>query len=258
MDYVQAIVLGIVQGLTEWLPISSSGHLVIIQELGGIKVPLLFDVMLHFGTLLAVCAMFWKDLLKILASIVHLDFESEYGRLAQFLVVGSIPVALAGALLYDFFASLFTNLTAVGVALLITGIILYSSKFHSESKTLNYKESFLVGIAQAIAIIPGISRSGFTIATGLLRGIDQREIFRFSFLLSIPAIIGANVFELTKNPLAGFDRISMTIGTVTAAVVGYLSLKLLLRLVVNRKFYLFSFYCLALGLLILMISFFVE
>jgi undecaprenyl-diphosphatase len=255
MDYVQAILLGIVQGLTEWLPISSSGHLVIIQELLGIQVPLIFDVMLHFGTLLAVCAMFWKDLLKIVSSIVHLDFQSEYGTLAQFLVVGSIPIALIGALFHDFFASLFTNLTAVGVALLLTSIILYSSKFHKESKQLNYKESFLVGIAQAIAIIPGISRSGFTIATGLLRGIDRREIFRFSFLLSVPAIIGANMFELITVPLTGFDMISMTVGTVTAAVVGYLSLKLLLRLVVNRKFYLFSFYCLALGLLILIIRF---
>jgi undecaprenyl-diphosphatase len=210
--------------------------------------------MLHLGTLLAVFAMFWKDLLKILASIVHLDFKSEYGKLAAFLVVGSIPVALVGALFHDFFASLFSNLTAVGVALLITGIILYSSKFHNESKQLNYKESFLVGIAQAIAIIPGISRSGFTIATGLLRGVDRREIFRFSFLLSIPAIIGATVFELTTVPLAGFDLMDMTLGTLTAAVVGYLSLKLLLRLVVNRKFYLFSFYCLGLGLLILSIS----
>ncbi|RZN37733.1 MAG: undecaprenyl-diphosphate phosphatase [Methanophagales archaeon ANME-1-THS] len=258
MDYVQAIVLGIVQGLTEWLPISSSGHLVIIQELCGIQVPLLFDIMLHFGTLLAVFAMFWKDLLKIVASIIHLDFGSEYGTLALFLVVGSIPVALVGALFHDFFKSLFRNLTAVGVALLITSVVLYSSKFHSESKTLNYKESFLVGIAQAIAIMPGISRSGFTIATGLLRGIDRREIFRFSFLLSIPAIIGANLFELATAPLAGFDLIGMIAGTLTAAVVGYLSLKLLLRLVVNRKFYLFSFYCLALGLLILVISFLVE
>ena len=254
MDYLQAIFLGIVQGLTEWLPISSSGHLVIIQELFSIKVPLIFDIMLHFGTLLAVFAIFWKDILKILLSIVKLDFKSEYGKLAKFLVVGSIPAALVGALFHDFFASLFTNLTAVGVALLITGIILYSSKFHSESKTLSYKESFLVGFAQALAIIPGISRSGFTIATGLLRGIGRREIFRFSFLLSIPAIIGANVFEFTTVPLAGFDLMGMTVGTLTAAVVGYLSLKLLFRIVLDSKFYLFSFYCLALGLLVLIIS----
>ena len=255
MDYLQAIVLGIVQGLTEWLPVSSSGHLVIIQEIFGIEVPLLFDIMLHFGTLLAVFAMFWNDIQKMLSCIVTLDFKSEYGKLALFLVVGSIPIALLGFFLHDFFASLFTNLTAVGVALVITGLVLYSSKFPEESKKLNGKESFVVGVAQALAIVPGFSRSGFTITTGLLRGIDRREIFRFSFLLSIPAIIGATVFELTTVSLAGCDLLCMTLGAAIAAVVGYLSLKLLLGFVVNRQFYLFSYYCLALGLLIVLIGF---
>jgi undecaprenyl-diphosphatase len=255
MDYLQAIVLGIVQGLTEWLPISSSGHLVIIQEVFGIEVPLVFDIMLHFGTLLAVFAMFWNDILKMISSVVTRDFTSEYGKLALFIVVGSLPIALIGFLFHDFFASLFTNLTAVGAALVITGIVLYSSKFPEESRKLNNKESFVVGLAQALAIVPGFSRSGFTITTGLLRGIDRRETFRFSFLLSIPAIIGATIFEFTTASLAGCDVLCMTIGTVIAAIVGYLSLKLLLSLVVNSKFYLFSYYCLALGLLIVVIGF---
>lgn len=258
MDHFEAILLGIVQGLTEWLPISSSGHLVLIQELAGIRVPLIFDILLHFGTLFAVFVMFWEDILRIFASIIHLDFQSEYGKLAQFLVVGSIPIGLAGTLLHEFFASLFTSMKAVGIALLITGMVLYSSKFHRESRSLSYKESLLVGIAQAIAIVPGISRSGFTITTGLLRGIERREIFRFSFLLSIPAIVGANLFELATAPLAEFELLSMAAGTLTATVVGYLSLKLLQRLVVDRKFYLFSFYCLALGLLTLLISLHIE
>ena len=251
MPYLQAIFLGVVQGLTEWLPVSSSGHLVIIQNSLGIKAPLVFDLLLHFGTLLAVFAMFWKDLLKIAWSLIRLHFNDEYGRLAKYIVVGSIPIAVVGYFFHDFFASLFDSSVSVGFSLLTTGVVLYLSKFHKQSRKLDSKESFLVGIAQAISIIPGISRSGFTITTGLLRGVERKEIFRYSFLLSIPAIIGANVFEFTRVSWAGLEIGSMLVGTFMAAIVGYLSLKLLIRLVINQKFHLFSFYCVALGILIL-------
>ena len=251
MQYLQAIFLGVVQGLTEWLPISSSGHLVIIQNSLGIKAPLVFDILLHFGTLLAVFALFWQDIFKIILSLIRLDFSSEHGKLTKYIIIGSIPIAVVGYLLHDFFASLFNSSTSVGFALLITGVVIYFSKFHRESRVLDAKESLLIGIAQAIAIVPGISRSGFTITAGLLRGVERREVFRYSFLLSIPAIIGANVFEFTRVSWVELEIGSMLVGTLVAALVGYFSLKLVMRLILNRKFYFFSFYCVALGLLIL-------
>jgi len=254
MQYLQAIFLGVVQGLTEWLPVSSSGHLVIIQNSLGIKAPLIFDIFLHFGTLLAVFAMFWQDIFKIMLSLVRFNFSDEHGKLAKYIFIGSIPIAVVGYLFHDFFVSLFNSSISVGFALFTTGVVIYFSKFHKESRMLDSKESLLVGIAQAISIVPGISRSGFTITAGLLRGVERREIFRFSFLLSMPAIIGANVFEFTKVTWAELEIGSMLVGTLVAAIVGYLSLKLLMRLVLNRKFHFFSFYCVALGLLILAIN----
>jgi undecaprenyl-diphosphatase len=238
MQYLQAIFLGVVQGLTEWLPVSSSGHLVIVQSFLGIKAPLIFDILLHFGTLLAV-------------SLITLNFNDEHGKLAKYILIGSIPIAVVGYIFHDFLASLFNNPVYVGFALLATGIFIYLSKFHKETKSLNSKESLLVGIAQAIAIIPGISRSGFTITTGLLRGIERRAIFRFSFLLSVPAIIGANIFEFTQVSWTELEIGSMLVGAFVAAIVGYLSLRLLLRLVINQRFHLFSYYCIALGLLVI-------
>lgn len=254
MQYLQAIFLGVVQGLTEWLPVSSSGHLVIIQNSLGIKVPLMFDIALHFGTLLAVFAMFWRDISKIISSLARLNFSDEHGKLAKHIFIGSIPIAVVGYLFHDFFASLFYSSISVGFTLLATGVFIYFSKFHKQSRMLDSKESLLVGIAQAISIIPGISRSGFTITTGLLRGVERREIFRYSFLLSVPTIIGAIVFEFTKVSWAEIEIGSMLAGASVAAIVGYLSLKLVIKLVLNRKFHLFSFYCVALGLLILAIN----
>jgi undecaprenyl-diphosphatase len=231
--------------------VSSSGHLVIVQSFLGIKAPLIFDILLHFGTLLAVFVLFWKDIIKILLSLITLNFNDEHGKLAKYILIGSIPIAVVGYIFHDFLASLFNNPVYVGFALLATGIFIYLSKFHKETKSLNSKESLLVGIAQAIAIIPGISRSGFTITTGLLRGIERRAIFRFSFLLSVPAIIGANIFEFTQVSWTELEIGSMLVGAFVAAIVGYLSLRLLLRLVINQRFHLFSYYCIALGLLVI-------
>lgn len=254
MPYLQAIFLGFVQGLTEWLPISSSGHLVLVQNSLGIKAPLIFDILLHFGTLLAVFAMFWRDIFKILARVVRLNFSDEHGRLAKYIIIGSIPIAVVGYLLHDVFVALFMSSVSVGITLIATGVFIFFSKYHKQTRTLDAREALLVGIAQAVSIIPGISRSGFTITTGLLRGVERKEIFRYSFLLSVPAIIGANIFEFTRVSWAGLEMGSMVVGTLVAAIVGYLSLKLLMRLVLNRKFHFFSFYCVALGLLVLAIN----
>jgi len=254
VDLVSALFLGTVQGLTEWLPISSSGHLVIVQQIMKMNVPLIFDVMLHFGTLLAVIIFFWKDILKVLKSFFTLDFKSKEGKLIKFIIVGTIPVALIGLIFYDIIESFFSNLLTVGVALIITGIILLLTKKSRGKKELKLFDSILIGIAQAFALIPGISRSGATISTGLFKGIDKETVFKFSFLLSIPAIIGANLLELIKNPITETDALPLFVCVFTSAIMGYLSLKLLYRVLKKGKFYYFSFYCFILGILVLVYS----
>jgi len=254
VDLVSALFLGIVQGLTEWLPISSSGHLVIVQQIMKMNVPLFFDVILHLGTLLAVIVFFWKDILKILKSLFTLNFNSEEGKLIKFIIIGSIPVALIGYLFHDIIESFFSNLLTVGLSLIITGTFLLLTKKSKGRNELKLFDSIIIGIAQAFALIPGISRSGATISTGLFKGIDKKTVFKFSFLLSIPAIIGANLLELTKNPITQTDVLPLFVCVITSAIVGYLSLKFLYGMLTKGKFYYFSFYCFILGLFILFYS----
>lgn len=253
---IEAILLGLIQGLTEWLPISSSGHLIIAQKLLGIEVPLLFDVMLHFGTLIAVFVFLWSDIVKILKSLVKLDFKSESGKLIPFIIVGSIPVMLIGLIFHDIVDVLFKNLLVVSITLIITGIILFFTKFTKGGRKLNLWDSLIIGIAQAFSLIPGISRSGSTISTGLFRNLDKDSAFKFSFLLSIPAILGANIFELT-NSIFSNTKIDFTFyitGIVIAAIVGYLSLRFLFKILRKGRFYLFSYYCLVVGFIVLVFT----
>ena len=254
IDLFNVLFLGIVQGLTEWLPVSSSGHLVIVQQIMGMNVPLLYDSMLHFGTLFAVIVFFWKDILKILKNLFTLNFKTEEGKLIIFIIVGTIPVALIGLLFYDTIESFFSNLLTIGISLIITGIILLFTKKSEGKKEITLFDSILIGIAQAFAILPGISRSGATISAGLIRGIDEEKVFRFSFLLSIPAIISANALELIKNPITETDFLPLFICIITAATIGYLSLRFLCNILKKGKFYYFSFYCFILGLLVLIYS----
>ena len=260
VNLFEAVFLGIVQGLTEWLPISSSGHLVIAQQIFGMQVPLLFDIMLHAGTLVAVFVFFWKDIMKILRSIVRLDFKSGDGRVALFILIGSVPIALAGFFLYGFITPLFNSLIATGSALIITGSILYFTKILRSriEKTLNYTNAFFIGIAQAFSLLPGISRSGITISSALFRRINKQQAFTFSFLLAIPAIIGANAFELYRATTdlslgaVGFESI---VGAVVAAVVGYLSLKFLWGILNKGKFHFFAYYCWIVGIVALIYAY---
>ncbi|MBW2992838.1 undecaprenyl-diphosphate phosphatase, partial [Candidatus Woesearchaeota archaeon] len=240
MNIVQALILGIVQGITEWLPVSSSGHLVLVQEYFGLSVPVAFDVMLHAATLLVVFVIFWKDIIAILKSLLKLKWD-ENTKLLVFIIIASIPIALIGYLFHDFFVSLFSNVIAVGIALLCTGTFLYFTKIPKHNKQLNWWKAVIVGIAQAIAIIPGISRSGSTISAGLYMNIDRKKIARFSFLLSIPAIIGASIFEF-KN-LVFVDTSSIVVGSIASFIVGYISLKWLLKIIHRGKFHNFSYYC---------------
>jgi len=251
---IEVFILAVVQGLTEWLPISSSGHLVITQKALGLNLPLIYSVMLHVGTLIVVLTVFRKDILEIIKAVVKRDFETEEGKLALFIVVGSVPIAFTGFVFHDFFESLFSNLPAVGLALLITGFVLFFSEKRIGNKKMGMLDSILIGVAQAIAIIPGVSRSGVTISTGLLRKVDKATAFKYSFLLSAPAIAGATVMESKELVVGNIDLIPLFLGTIVSMIVGYVSLKLLQKIVMNQKIHMFAYYCWAVGVLIILFT----
>ena len=255
MDLIQVLILAIIQGIMEWLPISSSGHLVVVQQHLGLKVPLIFDVSLHVGTLCVIIVAFRKDIAEIVKALYKLDFKSEEGKLAIHIALGSIPTAIIGLLFHDIFKLLFNSTLAVGTALIITGFILYFSKLRKNGKELSYLDSLLIGIAQGVAIAPGISRSGITLSTGFLRRIKKEVIFRYSFLLSIPAVIGATVMESKDLVVGEVDMVAPLFGVVVSMVVGYVSLKLLLKIVLKEKFHLFAYYCWIAGLITIIFSF---
>jgi len=253
---IEVFILAVVQGLTEWLPVSSSGHLVITQKVLGVNPPLIFDVMLHVGTLMVVLTVFRKDILEIIKAFVRRDFETEEGKLALFIVVGSVPIAIIGFVFYDFLKSLFSNLLAVGLALLITGCVLFFSEKRIGNRKIGILDSLLIGLAQGITIIPGISRSGVTLATGLLRRVDKATAFKYSFLLSVPTVIGATVMESKELATANVDMTPLFLGAIISMIVGYASLKLLQKIVMNEKFHLFAYYCWTVGLAIIIFTIF--
>ena len=249
---IEALFLAVVQGLTEWMPVSSSGHLVITQTVLGLNPPLIFDVMLHVGTLIVVLTVFRKDIVDIIKAVIKRDFETEEGKLALFIVVGSVPIAIIGFVFYDFFKSLFSNLLAVGVAIIITGSVIFFSEKRMGNRKMGILDSLLIGLAQAVTIIPGISRSGITVATGLLRKIDKTKAFRYSFLLSVPAVIGATVMESRDLVLGNMDMAPVFLGATISMIVGYVSLKILKKIVMNKKFHLFAYYCWTVGIAIIL------
>jgi undecaprenyl-diphosphatase len=250
MDYLQSIVLGLIQGLTEWLPISSSGHLVLAQRLMNLTVPVGFDVMLHIGTLLSVVIFFWRDIKKILVSVFNRDVRDENFKLFTYILIGSVPTAVIGFFLMKFFESLFLNIRAVGVGFLVTGLLLLLSRFWNNNKKLSWKSSLLIGTVQGVSIAPGISRSGSTISTGLFSGVKKEDVFKYSFLLSIPAIIGATIMEygsVNMNDLCTYSAA----GLVVAAFVGYFAIKAVKKILISDKFYWFAAYCFVLGAVVL-------
>ncbi len=251
MDIIKAVILGLVQGITEWLPVSSSGHLAILQNYFGLEVPVLFDVVLHVATLFVIIAVFWKDILKCLKALSKWDWRSEYGKLNKFIIIGSIPTAIIGYVFHDIFISFFQNLFAVGIALLVTGCILFLCRNKKPKKEVGNQSSLLIGIMQGLAIIPGISRSGATIGSGILMGVDRKKVARFSFLLATPAIIGATIFEFSS--IGQLEIVPTLAGSVVSFIVGYFSLKTLLKLITQNKFWMFSIYCWILGMTLVLI-----
>ncbi len=249
----EIFLLSFVQGVTEWFPISSSGHLVIFQELLKINVSVTFDIMLHLGTLLGVILFLRKDLQSILRAVFKLDFSGREGRMFIYMILGTIPTAIAGLFLKNVFEAMFASLLLTGTAMLLNGIILYSTKLAKPRRKLDALDSFLVGVSQAIAITPGISRTGITVSTALLRGVEGDEAYRFSLLLSVLSIIGGSVVKLQD---VNFEQESLTIilGILVTAVIGYLALRIVKKYVIGQSFYKFACYCLAMGLLIIFLS----
>ncbi|VVB73142.1 Undecaprenyl-diphosphatase [uncultured archaeon] len=251
MDILQAIVLAVLQGLTEWLPVSSSGHLAIAQQLMGTGPQVLFDIFLHFGTLITAAVFFWKDLMEILKSVLRLDFKSDHGRLFVLMAIASVPTAIIGFAFKGFFESMFSSMAMIGAALVITGAaLLLSERMKAKAGgRIGAVQSFIVGIAQGIAVAPGISRSGATISTGLALGLDRETAARFSFLILIPAVLGATAFELkdAMETQQAFDPLLLAAGVATSAMVGYIAMGAFLGFVKKERLDIFAYYCLIIG-----------
>jgi len=255
VSFVQAVFLGIVQGLTEWLPISSSGHLVILQQIFSIEVPLLFDVMLHIGTVAAVFVFFRREIWKKFQALLRWDVYAG-GRMLSYIAVATVPVAVVGYFFRGGIALLFKSLQDVGVLMVFTGFILFNTRAIRGKRKLGLKDAVYVGFAQAASLAPGISRSGMTISTVLMRGVRKEQAFTFSFMLAIPAIIGASVLELYNAQLNGSLNYvimpEMWLGTAVAFVVGYVSLQILKDFIIREKFYKFGVYCWVVGFAVLL------
>lgn len=268
MDIFQAIIIGLVQGLTEFLPVSSSAHLIFVQQaLGLTDVPLAFDVLLHAGTLVAVFIYFYNDIIQMIKgfflSLIDLKegkFMSEikrdpYKKLAWLTIIATIPIGVVGLLFNDVVEELFGGLTVPAFLLLITGCLLYFSQRMNSGKinvqNISTKEALVMGCGQALAILPGLSRSGTTIASGLFVGLDKEFAAKFSFILSIPAILGAAVVQLKDLSGANIELSACVAGFIVAVISGYIAISFLLKLVRERSLDIFAFYCWIVGIVIL-------
>lgn len=266
MSILQAIILGIVQGLTEFLPVSSSGHLVLVEHLLGVPVTedITFEVFVHFGTLMSVVAVLGKDIVEIIKSFLgavkeikltkKYYEESEYFRLGIYILIASVPAAIVGLNYEKDIASAFTDPKLVAVMLVFTGLILYLTGLMrpSDPRKIRAGSAFLIGLAQALAIIPGISRSGSTISTAMYLRISPVQAARFSFLLSVPVITGATLLKTGELLMAGFSfwyLAPILVGTLVAFLSGYFAIKFLLQIIEKGKFSFFSYYCLIVGTL---------
>jgi undecaprenyl-diphosphatase len=254
--------LGIIQGLTEFLPVSSSGHLVLFQNLLGMKEPQIFlDVMLHVGTLLSLLVFLRKEIFSLIMGLLHFlkspkTFHQDPRIKMLFaLAVASVPTAVIGYLLSDYFESLFASLRTVGFALMVTGIFLFLTKYAREKRRNFLGHPFIIGILQGAAIIPGFSRSGLTIGGAMFLGWKREEAARFSFLLSLPAILGAALFQHGKIGSTSQPWTIIITGVAISAIFGYLALALLVSIINRGNFYKFSFYCFLIGSTAIIYSF---
>lgn len=262
MSFITIIILGIIQGMTEFFPVSSSGHLVLFQNMFGLKEPQIFaDVMLHVGTLISLFVFLRREIRDLLkGTLLFVRNPKRYHndprvKLIFALGLASIPTALIGYLFSNFFESLFASLRTVGLALIFTGCYLFLTKFATEKRKNFLIHPLLIGILQGAAIVPGFSRSGLTIGGALFLGWKREDAARFSFLLSIPAIFGAALFQFGKIDTGSQPWAIIITGVVVSAIFGYLALVLLVSVINRGKFYTFSFYCFLVGVTAITFSF---
>lgn len=255
MDILQAITLGVVQGITEFLPISSSGHLVLVPWILGWEYQgTSFDVAVHVGTLFGVVAYFWRSWKGMILSL-RVGYKKDHfeQKLLFFIILATIPGAVAGYLLKDFAEEAFRSPEIVAASLTIFSfVILFAEKFGKKIKDIthiNWQKALLVGLFQAMAIIPGVSRSGATISAGLFLGLSRAEAARFSFLLATPIVFGAGIFKLPDMLRQGID-LSFMIGVVASAISGYFAIKFLFRFLEKASYMVFVWYRIILGLII--------
>lgn len=245
----EAILFGIIQGLTEWLPISSTGHIRLLEHLLQLSFPLIFDVVLHIGTLIVTLVFFRSNVKGIFRALIKFDFKSGDGAIIPLIAIGSIPTAIIGLLVAAFLEEKLRGLNTLTITFMVSGAIVLFSKFRWHKKrNIDWFSATIIGIAQGFSTIPGLSRSGLTIATALMLGIEYEEAFKFSFLLSIPAIIGALALTFyTQSEILFATRIGLDslAGSLMAMLVGYVSLCILRKLI--RKFHIFGIYPIILG-----------
>lgn len=283
MDLINAIIMGLVQGIAEFLPISSSGHLAIMKQILHMETDtgLLFDVMLHIGTLVAIFIAFWKDILELVIEGFKIigDFfinlgrfvsniftknkktykkiiSTPYRRFVMLIIVSTIPTALIGVLFQDKIESAGAVLLVPGLCLILTGILLtIADRVKTGNRTegtATYTQAGFIGFAQGIATLPGLSRSGTTITACLLAGFDKSFAVKYSFIMSIPAVLGAAILEIkdfSMDMVSQNDLINYIIGTIVAGVVGYICIKTMLVVVRGKKFKYFAYYCFLVGLI---------
>ena len=250
----KAMILGIIQGLTEFLPISSTGHLYIGRHLFGLdEAGLLLDTLLHTGTLIALLIFYWHEIMKLL--------RNPFSKMTGLLIIGTLPAVIAGVLLNDFFEEISKTGITIGWEFLVTGIILWWAdvmpKQSKDMKDITYKNALFIGVFQAAAIFPAISRSGFTLAAGLMSGLNRETAAYFSFLLSIPVIFGGILFkgaDLLNGSVEAISFRGLLVGTLCAAIFGYLAVSWMIKYVKNHSLKPFSLYVITLGILILFLQ----
>lgn len=289
MTLLNSILLGLIQGLAEFLPISSSGHLSILKEVLNIDAGIVFDVMLHFGTLIAIFVAFWKDITKLFVEgiLIIRDFfinivrffcnigkkkgkgidyikitDTPYRKFVMLIIVSTIPTGIIGVLLKDVVKTAATSLVVVGICLIVTSILLQIADRCIDGKKrprqIRYSEAGIVGVVQGLATLPGISRSGSTITACLLCGFDRNFAIKYSFIMSIPAVLGAVVLEIGEfisMPITQTELVNYIIGTLISAVVGYICIKTMLVVVRGKKLKGFSVYCFIVGILAIIYHF---
>ena len=260
MDTLQAIILGIVQGLTEFLPVSSSGHIQLANELLGTSLDpesnLTFSLTLHAATVLSTIVVLWTEIWKLIKGVFSRTFTEEQAYLLK-IVISMIPVGVVGLFFKDAIEAAFSSITVVGVMLLVTSALLAFAYYAKprQKDTISYRDSFIIGLAQAVAVMPGLSRSGSTIATGLLLGNKKESVAQFSFLMVLPPILGNALLDIVKGDFGGgVETLPLVAGFIAAFVTGCVACKWMIDIVKRGKLIWFAIYCGIVGVVALVTS----